>query len=254
MSNKSSAVTRKKKLVYDMDLVKKQLVDLQVMSDSDLFDLAEVDAEWGLKSSNADATDVLVNPTDMKAFINNVSNGINYYNIYMSTLNESAEIVAQMKEVKVAHDVSGISTARKAELDAQYDQLKAKLDMIGKTAAVNGTLLYGAASAVQYGTGATVDHVAFPMPVAFDPNLSATASATAITTAATTLATEIATATDQLNELVFHKSALANQYDYTIDGMAEYKDFKENELKGQIDNFASAIEALDDLYNIRFFS
>jgi len=282
MSNKSSAVTRKKKLVYDMDLAKKELVDLKLLSNADLFTLANdataTGSNWGLGDIGTAES-----PSDIKGYINNMSNGVNYFNIYMSSLNQVEQIIRDMKALKESHADANTSAAQKEVIATQYAVLLAELKTIQSKSKVNGVAAYATSATaaligtsgadeatahvvsptstyeISYGTTATakVSHKLIDPYTVFTGSLinaAATVPAVVIDGVLTAVQAEILAASTDYEKAEFLKAMLSNQYDFIMSGMAEYRDVRAKELNAQIEKYTRGIEMIDSLYGIKFFS
>ena len=159
------AITRKRKLMSDMEELKKELIDLQVLDDSQLYVKYMQNEGLGL--------DIATRPSDFKAYINNVSNGVTYFDNYMESLVEVSEIGNKMRELALQAENSDVLTAdQQTYILAQYNALRTALLNITNGTFFNGKALYSPSTgtmtsplAITYGRDSSGDNAVTYTPV-----------------------------------------------------------------------------------------
>jgi len=256
------AIIRKKKLIREADALKKELIDLQLLNDSSLFTVCG-SGNWDITPGNA------TNPGTMKQYMNNISNGVNYYNNLLCSLNHVIELITELKEVFDSwnNPINAIQTERKTELKIQFALIRANLYLVQNDAKYNDEPLYDTRPdpsignpdvyRVIYGIAydAKIDLVKIraTQSINIDADVSDPGIDEILITSLNVMNIALATTTINRDKLVFYKLSINNQHEYTMTSINEYKESRENELISQIEIISRAVELIDAVYRLKFY-
>jgi len=280
---KVSAIAKKRKVQIKENELKQELVDLELLSSSDLY--AKYIRTQGL------ALDIAARPEDQRVFVNNVADAVTYYDNYMASLTEVEQTLLEMKGIASQYfSNSTLNTDQKTQLKNQYDALITRLNNINDNTYFNDQKLYGNGTIhsvvynpkgdkVNYnrkiiksynsgsapdtptnyiftsyrGSGVdTGDYIILPTfeTTIYDANGQVTMSGDVVQNDIDKLKAEVAKVTGLYNQLVSLKSSLEDQMSSTQDRIDSFKQKRMEEIGRALDDCTRAIESINAIYSL----